>query len=196
MATTDGRLPAPPRHRRMRKAVAAALIAAAVVALGAGLWWWMADGRGRPAVVDDRPVAPSGLPLPRFVSLGAPRANLRSGPGREYPVRWVYVRRHWPLKVVQEYGVWRKVEDIDGTTGWMHAALLSGRRTGIIRGPGPVPLTARPRPDAPVLYEAEPGVLVRILACDRQWCRVRIAGGKAWVRKERLWGVLPQEIID
>ena len=108
----------------------------------------------------ERQTGASGLPLPRFVSLGAPRANLRSGPGREYPVRWVYVRRHWPLKVVQEYGVWRKVEDIDGTTGWMHAALLSGRRTGVIRGPGPVPLTARPRADAPV---ARPG-------CARRSC--------------------------
>ncbi|RMD90016.1 MAG: hypothetical protein D6807_02590, partial [Alphaproteobacteria bacterium] len=31
---------------------------------------------------------PSGLPLPRFVSLAADAANMRTGPGRRYPILW------------------------------------------------------------------------------------------------------------
>ncbi len=138
----------------------------------------------------------SGLPLPRFVSLAAGRANMRVGPGRQYPIRWVYTRRHWPLKVIDEYGHWRLVEDADGSRGWMHAALLSGRRTGLLRGKERLALHARPQLDSPVRYRAEPGVVVDLLACRPSWCRVRIMGGKAWVERRHLWGVLKGEEFD
>ncbi|RMF72472.1 MAG: hypothetical protein D6740_05350 [Alphaproteobacteria bacterium] len=188
----------PPKDWLRRKPVQLGIAATVCVMLLAlaGLWWARHAHQQPSPAVDNRPVGASGLPLPRFVSISARRANLRSGPGRAYPVRWVYTRRNWPLKVIREYGVWRQVEDIDGTTGWMHAALLSGRRFGVIRADRPVALHAKPRPDSVVLYRAEPGVLVRILRCGPAWCRVRIAGGKAWIQKTALWGVLPREIID
>ncbi|RMF13930.1 MAG: hypothetical protein D6757_07200 [Alphaproteobacteria bacterium] len=138
----------------------------------------------------------SGLPLPRFVSLAAGRANMRVGPGRQYPIRWVYTRRHWPLKVIDEYGHWRLVEDADGTRGWMHAALLSGRRTALLRGRDRIALHARPDAGSSVRYRAEPGVLVDLLACRPLWCRVRILGGKAWVERRHLWGVLKGETFE
>jgi hypothetical protein len=40
---------------------------------------------------------PSGLPLPRFVSLKAKRVNLRIGPGRDYAVAWLYTRSGVPM---------------------------------------------------------------------------------------------------
>ena len=72
-------------------------------------------------------VGPSGLPLPRFVSLKASQANLRIGPGTTYPVEWTYVKRGLPLEIIQEYDNWRRVRDADGTEGWVSQALLSGR---------------------------------------------------------------------
>ena len=44
----------------------------------------------------------SGLPLPRFVSLGANEVNLRTGPDRRYPITWVYKRRGMPVEIIQE----------------------------------------------------------------------------------------------
>ncbi|HXV73993.1 MAG TPA: hypothetical protein VD713_04625, partial [Sphingomonadales bacterium] len=38
----------------------------------------------------------SGLPLPRFASLAAGEANLRAGPGEQYPVQWVYRKKGYP----------------------------------------------------------------------------------------------------
>ena len=74
----------------------------------------------------------SGLPVPRFVSLKFNKVNLRSGPGGEYPVLWQYRQIGLPLLVDAEFGVWRKVRDADGTTGWMHGAGLSLRRMAFI----------------------------------------------------------------
>ncbi len=137
----------------------------------------------------------SGLPLPRFVSLAADAANMRTGPGRRYPILWRYVRPRLPLLVIAEYGNWRRVRDRDGSEGWMHASLLSGRRTGVVSG-AVRPLYARPTRDARVVMRAEPGVLVDLLACRKTWCRVRLAGRKAWIRRGALWGLFRDEVFD
>ena len=39
----------------------------------------------------------------RFVSLKAERANLRVGPGRRYPIDWVYTRPGLPLLVIAQF---------------------------------------------------------------------------------------------
>ena len=48
---------------------------------------------------------PSGLPLPRFVSMASNEVNVRTGPGQDYPIRWTYVRRDLPVKIVEDIDV-------------------------------------------------------------------------------------------
>ena len=74
---------------------------------------------------------PSGLPLPRFVSLKAKRVNLRVGPGQNYAVAWLYTKAGVPMEVIQEYDNWRRVRDAEGTEGWVYQSLLSGERTAV-----------------------------------------------------------------
>ena len=47
----------------------------------------------------------SGLPVPRYVTLKFDEANLRAGPGREYPVLWQYRKAELPLLVDAEFGI-------------------------------------------------------------------------------------------
>ena len=55
---------------------------------------------GAARAADQAPVlSPSGLPLPRFVSLDADKVNIRTGPGVRYPIAWVFVRRDMPVEV-------------------------------------------------------------------------------------------------
>ncbi len=70
--------------------------------------------------------------LPRFASLRAGEVNVRTGPGVRYPVEWVFVYRHMPIEIVAEFDTWRKVRDWQGTEGWVHLSMLSGRRTAIV----------------------------------------------------------------
>ena len=42
---------------------------------------------------------------------------MRTGPGRNYPGIWLYKRRDLPIRVIQIYPNWRKVEDPDGEQG-------------------------------------------------------------------------------
>jgi SH3-like domain-containing protein len=139
--------------------------------------------------------AREGAPLPRFASLRSDEVNLRAGPGTQYPVEWVFLRRDLPVEIVAEYGRWRKVRDVDGSEGWMHQSLLSSRRWVMIKG-AVRPLYLTPTEGSEAVLRAEPGVLGRLLTCLREWCRVEIAGHKAWLPRRHLWGVYPEEDVE
>ncbi len=136
--------------------------------------------------------AEAGLALPRFVSLRSDEVNLRTGPGTTYPVEWVYVRRGLPVEIIAEFDNWRKVRDIEGTVGWIHKSLLSGKRMAVILGEEET-LHQSPDATARVVLKAARGVLGEIIACKGAWCRLEITEIKGWIRRDRLWGVYPTE---
>ena len=65
----------------------------------------------------------SGLPLPRFVSMRTAEINLRTGPGVQYPIEWVYRRQHLPVEIIAEFRTWRKIRDWQGAQGWVHQGI-------------------------------------------------------------------------
>jgi SH3-like domain-containing protein len=136
----------------------------------------------------------SGLPVPRFASLRAERAYLRRGPGREYPVTWVFVRPGVPLEILYEWNMWRKVRDADGTEGWMDRAMLSTTRTLQIRRETRS-LHARPDLASPIVLRAEPGVAMRITMCAERWCRVEADGRSGYLLREHGFGTYANEPI-
>ena len=139
---------------------------------------------------------PSGLPLPRFVSLKNEETNVRTGPGTRYPIQWVFKREHLPVEVVDEFDLWRKVRDIEGTTGWVHHTMLSGKRYVMIAGKEPQILRLDSDVSAKPLFKAEPTVIAPLGECAPEWCRIQISGRKAWIEKQHLWGVYSSEVFD
>ena len=131
---------------------------------------------------------------PYYASLGAGRARMRTGPGRSYPASWLYVRADLPVKVVEIFKEWRKVEDPGGTQGWMLGGLLSERRTAYVTR-GIAELHDKPSAGARVLWRAEPGVVGRVSQCSTGWCRFDVKGQAGYVEVARLWGVDPEETL-
>jgi len=143
-------------------------------------------------------VAPeAGLPVPRFVSFRTDPVNLRTGPGVRYPVDWVYMRRRLPVEIIAEFETWRQIRDADGAEGWVHQSMLSGRRTGMIKGQ-PVALRKTNADVSDTLAMLEPGVVIDIQRCPAQgvFCRVEVSGLQGWLKREQVWGMYPQEVIE
>jgi len=132
--------------------------------------------------------------LPYFASISATKARMRTGPGREFPASWLYQRAELPVKVIAIYKDWRKVEDPDGTQGWMLANLLSDRRTAIVMG-SEAQMLADPRFDAKLSWRVAPGVVGRISRCNHGWCWLDVRGRSGYVEANRLWGVAPDEVL-
>ena len=145
-------------------------------------------------------LGPSGLPLPRFVSLKSGRVNSRIGPGANYSVDWLYLKSGLPMEVIQEYDNWRRVRDADGSEGWINQSLLSGRRTAIAapwqKGKATqINLLNQPDPNARTLAIIEPGVIGSIKACNGQWCQMTFAGHTGWIAQSLVWGAYPGETV-
>ncbi len=133
---------------------------------------------------------------PYWASIASGEAMMRTGPGRNYPGIWLYKRRDLPIRVIQVYPNWRKIEDPDGQQGWMLVTLLSDRRTAIVKPGGPRAIHVKRDANSPVRYRAEPGVVGRIAQCDGSWCKIEVGKRKGWIAQGELWGVAAGETID
>jgi SH3-like domain-containing protein len=136
----------------------------------------------------------TGLPLPRFVSVRADAVNMRTGPGRRYPIDWVLTRAGLPIKVIAEFEGWRQVSAQDGTSGWIHKSLLSGKRTVTIAGREDR-IFREPNKTAQIAAFVEPGVVASLLGCEDGWCRITVDAHRitGWMPQDVLWGILPDE---
>lgn len=137
----------------------------------------------------------TGLPLPRFASLAADEVNLRTGPGQRYPIVWIYKKKGLPVEIMNEFDTWRKIRDVTGDEGWVHQSMLSGRRYGIIRETIAY-LHTKPLLDSVPVVRLEPGVMVRMPECLKDWCRLRLDTFEGWAKKVNLWGVYNDEKFE
>lgn len=142
------------------------------------------------------PVASSGLPIPRFVSLRSSEVNVRTGPGTRYPISWVYRKAGMPVEVVEEFDYWRKIRDSEGTTGWVHKTMLEGKRNLMIKGKKAQIVRTDADEKSKPLLKAEPMVVGKLVECEKDWCRLQIDGRKGWLPKSTLWGVYANEVIE
>lgn len=133
--------------------------------------------------------------MPYFGSISAGKARMRVGPGREYPSSWMYQRADLPVKVLEIYKGWKKIEDPAGTQGWMQANLLSDARTGMVLD-GIVELRDAPRVAGRIQWRAAPGVVGRVSKCAKGWCYFDVRGRAGYVESRRLWGVAPDETLN
>ena len=87
-----------PNANRARKRIGLALLGALVLSAGAA-----------PALLAQAKSAVD----PYWMSLRDDKAYMRTGPRDSYPIKWVYVRKYLPVKVVGKEADWRMVEDPD-----------------------------------------------------------------------------------
>ncbi len=165
-------------------------------------------------------VGASGLPLPRYVSLKSKRVNMRVGPGRDYKVQWLYVRKGLPMEIIQEFGNWRKVRDPNGNEGWILHSLLDGKRRVIIapwdiardnsksnteNSTTPpsklIDMHKKSSNASAIIARIEPGTLANVEECKKNWCELTLASTKnrsqikGFVEQSLLWGVYPDEVL-
>ena len=131
-----------------------------------------------------------------FVSLKSDKVYLREGPTYQHPILFIYRRKEYPLEVVAAYQSWRRVRDVDGTTGWISTTMLSDARTILIVGNKPAPVSATIFAGSTIVARAEPGVVAKLKACQPSRCKIAAGGVTGWVDKNRLWGVDAGEVFN
>jgi SH3-like domain-containing protein len=138
---------------------------------------------------------PSGLPVPRYVSIKSNEVNVRVGPGKRYPIRYVYRRAKLPVQIVEEFAHWRKIKDYEGATGWVHKGMVGSTRTAMIMDKSQN-LYARPQVSDQPVMRADATVIGIIKACQPDWCLLEIREREGWIRKADIWGVTREETFE
>ncbi len=131
---------------------------------------------------------PSGLPVPRYVSLKFDEVNARAGPGDDYRMLWVYRARGLPVQIIEETADWRRICDPQGGRAWVKATGVDGRRTVLSLQPGAVAVRARPDAIAPVRAYLAAKAVARLDRCRGGWCRIQAASASGWLLAAQVWG--------
>ena len=137
----------------------------------------------------------TGYELPRYVSLKSNESNLRVGPSKNYPIFIKYIKNNFPLKIIEEYGDWRKVTDLQNNKGWVHKSLIKGERNGIILSNNQNNIKIFNTVGGKVIGEISNGSIVLLLKCKSNWCLIK-KNYKGWVNKKYIWGVEEFEILN
>ncbi|TXC74000.1 hypothetical protein FSZ31_04575 [Sphingorhabdus soli] len=153
-----------------------------------GLLAVLAVGAGLVSTALPTPVsAQSAQDVPYWASISQSVARMRKGPSPDLPAIWEYRREDLPVKVLERYQTWRKIQDPDGTIGWMAARLLSAQRTGYVVG-GIRAMHVDPNDSSPIAWRAEPGVVGRLSDCANGWCYFDVKGKRGYIRSNEIWG--------
>jgi len=133
--------------------------------------------------------------LPRFASLKSNEANLRTGPSKNYPIKWVIKNKGEPVEIVSEFEQWREIKDKDGDSGWVHETMLSGSRYVVVVGDS-LQFLYRNEDSDKKIAKVNPGVRARLLKCNENRCYISLEKHKGWIGRKALWGIYKTEVFD
>ena len=122
-----------------------------------------------------------------FLTLRNDKVNLRLGPSFNYPIKIIYKKKYLPVFIKEKSENFRKIQDHENNSGWIHISQLSKKKSGITIQD--TILYKRSTIYSKPLAKIETGRLLLISKCKDEWCKVRTDDYKGWVKKESLWGL-------
>lgn len=198
---------------KARRQVASTLVALACVGVAGGVLWsvfgknhsiaaasMVAIGDETTASVSKASqLGPSGLPIPRFVSLKAEKVNVRKGPSSDHPVAWVFQSKGLPVEIIAEFETYRRIRDSDGTEGWILQNMLAGKRTAVVapwRKDQMTALHVGADAGSGLVANLSSGAMADIKSCDGNWCKISVNDYSGYVEQSMLWGAYPGEVVN
>ncbi len=129
------------------------------------------------------------LQVPFFASINSNKVNVRTGPGLDYPIIWTYEKRNVPIKVLDVYGTWYKIQDLDGGLGWVYKNLTK-KNSYIISINDNVAIYKRADKNSKKVGSLGKNAVIRYKDCKKQqdFCYIKLKSVKGYIAKENIWG--------
>ncbi len=124
-----------------------------------------------------------------FLTLRYDKVNLRQGPSKDYPIKIFYKKKLLPVLVQDKSDNFRKIRDHENNTGWIHISQLTKRKAAIVIDDDII-IFKNPTIYSNPVALLKKGRLVRIVKCEKDWCKIKTDKFKGWMKKESLWGRL------
>ena len=122
-----------------------------------------------------------------FLSLKNNEVNVRVGPSKKYPVKYIYKKKYLPLKILDKSETWRKIKDFEKNSGWIHISQLSKKKSAINIKNNSI-LYKKSTIYSEPIAKLEIGRLVLIKKCKDKWCKITSGDYSGWISEIFLWG--------
>ena len=121
-----------------------------------------------------------------FLMLKYKEANVRYGPGFDYPIKFMYKKKYLPIKVIDKKDEFRRIIDIKNNSGWIHKTQLRKNKSFILLEDQL--LFSKPTKYSKPILIASKGRLLLAKKCKKKWCKVKTEKYEGWITTDNLWG--------
>jgi len=124
-----------------------------------------------------------------FAMLKNSKVNVRYGPSLEYPIKYVYLKKNLPIKIIDKKENFRRIIDHKHNSGWIHSSQLK-KSSSVILTENQFIFTKPTKYSEPIAV-AEKGKLILLKKCKRNWCKTSFEDISGWILFNKYWGKLP-----
>ena len=122
-----------------------------------------------------------------FLTLKSEIVNVRQGHSFDYPIKFIYRKKNLPVKIIDVWENFKKIQDYDNNQGWIHVSKLSKRKAAINIKNNSIIYKNSTIYSKPIA-RLELGRLVLIKKCKLEWCKIETGNFIGWMYKNALWG--------
>ena len=113
--------------------------------------------------------------------------NVRNGPGLNHLKVYKILKKGYPLKIINEFENWKRVEDINGILGWVSNSQLSEKKYAIVVAKEEF-IFKFPKLKSKKIAIIQKNFVIKTKRCTNNWCQVQQNNIKGWVPKKSIWG--------
>ena len=121
-----------------------------------------------------------------FLMLKYKEANVRYGPGFDYPIKFIYKKKYLPIKVIDKKDEFRRIIDLKNNSGWIHRTQLKKNKSFILLEDQL--LFSKPTKYSKPILIAAKGRLLLTKKCKKKWCKIKTEKYEGWITIDNLWG--------
>ena len=122
-----------------------------------------------------------------FLSLKQDKVYVRYGPGKNYPIKYIYNKKFLPIKVIDKKDNFRRIIDHKKNSGWIHQIMLR-KSNSLIVLEEKIVFKKNSKFSEP-LVKLEKGRLVIMKKCEANWCRIETENYSGWIDTKNVWGI-------
>tara|TARA_B100001179_G_C18350411_1_gene300569 strand:+ start:136 stop:579 length:444 start_codon:yes stop_codon:yes gene_type:complete len=122
-----------------------------------------------------------------FLSLKKNKVYVRYGPGKNYPIKYIYKKKFLPVKVIDKKENFRRIIDHKKNSGWIHSIMLT-KPNSLIVLEEKIVFKNNSKFSEPVV-KLEKGRLVIIKKCKLNWCKIESDNYSGWIETKNVWGI-------
>ena len=123
-----------------------------------------------------------------FVSIKS-KANLRAGPGKQYPINWILNLQNMPVKMLEKGNIYSKIELADGTIGWIWNSTISKNKSIIVLKDSFI----FDKNKNNIVFVKKNVVLEKVkcneLVSNEKSCKIKIRNYKGYISEKNIWGI-------